>query len=110
MKRFICACAGATLLAGCSLFANETASSDLPPLGAVQSVDAAPVRAPVTGTCPMADFQHLVGRPFSEIDAGALPDPHRVLTHDAPPTWRPQDERLTIRLDEAEIVESVTCG
>ncbi|PWE17337.1 hypothetical protein DDZ18_06530 [Marinicauda salina] len=110
MMRLVLVLAGAAVLAGCSMFANETASSDLPPLGAVQSVDAAPVRAPVTGTCPMTEFQHLVGLRLSEIDARTLPDPYRVLTYDAPRTWRPQDDRLTIRLDETEIVESVTCG
>lgn len=107
-------------VAGCATFggggsepapANTPQSADaLPSLGSVQDIDSAPVQRPITGTCGMEHLQHFVGRPRLTVDRRSLPPNYRVLGPDSITTMEYQGDRLTIRIDREDRIESLTCG
>jgi len=105
----------ALLLAGC---ATGTPSSgparapagDLPPLGAAEDVGDSQVTPPITGVCGMEALQHYVGQPRVNVPRNAMPENYRVVGPDTPMTMDHRPDRLTIRVNSGDIVESMTCG
>ena len=114
MTRVLVIVAVSTLAAGCAFDASAPApvaeTSGLPSLGAAESVDSAEVRRPITGTCGMETVEHLIGQPRTSIDVRNLPRYHRVLGLEVRPYPDYRPERLTIRVNERDIVESMSCG
>ena len=58
----------------------------------------------------MESVEHFVGQPRLSISAALLPQNYRVLdlrTRQAP-DYRP--DRLTIRINDNDVVESMSCG
>ena len=125
-KRFVLV---ACFLAGCALTtrggtpspAPETSAPEapepaarpadaLPPLGAAEDVDASEVRPPITGDCGMEAVQHYVGEPRVDVPRRDMPDNYRVVGPDTPVTMDFRPDRLTIRVDENDIVVSMACG
>jgi len=105
------------LVAGCALTTRGPAPSpqpggagDLPPLGAAEDVDGGEVRAPITGTCGMEDVQHFVGRPRVSVPRTAVPENYRVVGPNSVVTMDYRPDRLTIRVDDNDMVESLACG
>ncbi|WP_300530123.1 hypothetical protein [Maricaulis sp.] len=86
------------------------AANGLPPLDMVEDVELSQVQRPITGTCGMEDLQHLVGRRRTSVSVRDIPDNFLVLgPHTPDPTvYRP--DRLTIRIDARDRIESLTCG
>lgn len=82
----------------------------LPPLDDAGDVGASPVRPPITGDCGMEDVQHYVGEPRVDVPRNAMPDNYRVVGPDTPVTMDYRPDRLTIRVNENDIVESMACG
>jgi len=103
-------------LAGCGLTtggmpARQAAPVNaLPPLGAAEDVDGGEVRAPITGTCGMEDLQHFVGRPRVSVSRSAMPETYRVVGPNSVVTMDYRADRLTVRVDENDVVESLACG
>ena len=117
----------ACFLAGCALTTRgaetpstapeplpETATASqapaLPPLDDAGDVDASPVRPPITGDCGMEDVQHYVGQPRVDVPRDAMPGNYRVVGPDTPMTMDYRPDRLTIRVNANDIVESMACG
>lgn len=115
----------ACFLAGCALTTRggETPSTApgsapdtgqaapaLPPLDDAGDVGASPVRPPITGDCGMEDVQHYVGEPRVDVPRSAMPDNYRVVGPDTPVTMDYRPDRLTIRVNERDVVESMACG
>ncbi len=105
------------LVAGCALTTRGPTSNtqpgdagDLPPLGAAEDVDGSEVRAPITGTCGMEDLQHFVGRPRVSVPRAAVPENYRVVGPNSVVTMDYRPDRLTIRVNENDVVESLACG
>ncbi|RKQ95531.1 I78 family peptidase inhibitor [Maricaulis maris] len=104
------------LLAGCGLTTGGATSTDerqldaLPPLGSTEDVDGGEVRAPITGTCGMENLQHFVGRPRVTVPASAMPENYRVVGPNSVVTMDYRPDRLTVRVDENDVVESLACG
>ncbi|GLK53343.1 MAG: hypothetical protein CMH94_05065 [Oceanicaulis sp.] len=86
------------------------AAPALPPLEDAGDVDANPVRPPITGDCGMEDLQHFVGEPRVNVPRNAMPENYRVVGPDTPVTMDYRPDRLTIRVNENDIVESMACG
>jgi len=106
--------AAGALLAACAFDSAPQPQNQqvdaLPSLGQIQEIDAPPVRRAITGSCGMESVEHFVGQPRLSIRAALLPQNYRVLdlrTRQAP-DYRP--DRLTIRIDENDVVESMSCG
>jgi Peptidase inhibitor I78 family len=103
-------------LAGCALTtrggpaSGPQAAGELPPLGAAEDVADSAVRAPITGTCGMENLQHYVGQPRVNVPRGAMPDVYRVVGPNSVVTMDYRADRLTIRVNESDIVESLACG
>jgi hypothetical protein len=106
----------ATALAGCATDseplseAPEQQVAGLPSLGAVQDIDAAPVRRAITGSCGMESVEHFVGQPRLSISRDLLPPDYRVLGLQTQPVPDFRADRLTIRINEDDVVESMSCG
>ncbi|MHA6288379.1 I78 family peptidase inhibitor [Maricaulis sp. CAU 1757] len=83
---------------------------DLEPITEAQDVGAAPVQPPVTGNCGMEDLQHFVGQPRVQVPATAFPGLYRVLGPDSVTTMEYLPHRVTIRVDDRDVVESIACG
>lgn len=105
------------LVAGCALTTRGPTSTppsagagDLPPLGAAEDVEGGEVRAPITGTCGMEDLQHFVGQPRVNVPRSAVPENYRVVGPNSVVTMDYRPDRLTIRVDENDVVESLACG
>ena len=98
------------LLAGGSSSSGERQADALPPLGSAEDVDGGEVRAPITGTCGMEDLQHFVGQPRVSVPARAMPDNYRVVGPNSVVTMDYRPDRLTVRVDENDVVESLACG
>lgn len=102
-------------LTGCSLTGRGNARppqavAELPPLGAAEDVQDSEVRAPITGTCGMEDLQHYVGHPRVNVPHGAMPETYRVVGPNSVVTMDYRPDRLTIRVNESDVVESMACG
>lgn len=124
MKRLlVLACT--IVLAGCSATASREAVSrestsahassrqmtgDLPPIEATEDVRQAEVRRPITGTCGMEGLQHYVGQPRTSVPASAIPGTYRVLGPDSVTMMEHRPDRVTIRVDARDVVESIACG
>ncbi len=109
-----CSLVGAGLT-GCGLtgrgqVAPPQTVAELPPLGAAEDVQDSEVRAPITGTCGMEDLQHYVGQPRLNVPHGAMPDTYRVVGPNSVVTMDFRPDRLTIRVNESDVVESMACG
>jgi hypothetical protein len=110
----------ACFLAGCALTARapHTAPAPeasrladaLPPLGDAEDVNGSGVTPPITGNCGMERVQHYVGQPRTEVPRSAMPDNYRVVGPDDAMTMDYRPDRLTIRVDEQDVVESMACG
>jgi hypothetical protein len=107
------------ILAGCATDSvSPTAQSEptaqqlagLPSLGAAQDIDAAPVRRAITGSCGMESVEHFVGQPRLSISRDLLPSDYRVLGLQTQPMPDYRADRLTIRINEQDVVESMSCG
>ena len=86
------------------------AAGEVAPLGAAEDVADSAVRAPITGTCGMENLQHYVGQPRVNVPRGAMPDVYRVVGPNSVVTMDYRADRLTIRVNESDIVESLACG
>jgi|GEM_PF-1589060 len=82
----------------------------LPPMMPVEEFGSASVRPPITGTCGMEELQHLVGRPRTTVSVRELPTNFRVLGSDTIATMDYRADRLTIRIDRHDRIESLSCG
>ena len=83
---------------------------DLPPIGAPEEVEEVEVRRPITGTCGMEDLQHFVGQPRVNMPQSAVPGTYRVLGPDSITTMEYRADRVTIRVDAEDRIESIACG
>jgi len=61
-------------------------------------------------TCGMAAYQHLMGRPESEIDRSKLPERARVIMPGMMVTQDFAPSRLNIRVSPDRTVASIYCG
>jgi hypothetical protein len=106
------------ILAGCATDTDTAQQTEppaqqlagLPSLGAAQDIDAAPVRRAITGSCGMESVEHFVGQPRLSISRDLLPSDYRVLGLQTQPVPDFRADRLTIRINEDDIVESMSCG
>lgn len=76
----------------------------------VQELGSSNVQRPITGTCGMEDLQQYVGRQRTSVSRDVLPANFRVLGPDTITTMEYRAERLTIRIDRRDRIESITCG
>lgn len=86
------------------------AANGMPPLDSVEDVEVSEVQRPITGTCGMEELQHFVGRRRTSVSVRDIPENFLVL---GPSTSDPldyQSDRLTIRIDARDRIESLTCG
>lgn len=103
----------AASVAGCVSFGgpSEPVVADaLPPLGAAQDIGSSDVQRPITGTCGMEYLQQYVGQPRTHVDRRSMPENYRVLGPDSVTTMEYRQDRLTIRVDADDRIESMTCG
>ena len=113
------------LLAGCSVTggglgglggrgeapaAGGDAAPALPPLDMAEDVDPAPVQPPITGSCGMEELQHYVGQPRTSVPLSAMPENFRVVGPDTVVTMDYRPDRLTVRIDENDMVIGMACG
>lgn len=89
---------------------SGNAASELPPLAETEEVQSAIVRPPITGNCGMEDVQHFVGQPRVNVPRSAMPSNYRVVGPDTVTTMEYRADRLTIRVDENDVVISMACG
>lgn len=90
--------------------APAPAADALPPLGEAEDVGGGGVRPPITGDCGMENLQHYVGQPRVNVPRSAMPDNYRVVGPDTAVTMDYRPDRLTIRVNENDVVESMACG
>lgn len=116
----------ALLLAGCATTAGEpdnraaaggetrtaapASAGDLPPLGEAEDVGGSEITPPITGDCGMESLQHYVGQPRVNVPRSAMPENYRVVGPDTMVTMDYRPDRLTVRVDENDVVESMACG
>ncbi|WP_291844734.1 I78 family peptidase inhibitor [Maricaulis sp.] len=105
-----CCLAGCGLTTGGSASSRERQLDALPPLGSAEDINGGVVRAPITGTCGMENVQHFVGQPRVSVPASAMPDNYRVVGPNSVVTMDYRSDRLTVRVDEYDVVESLACG
>lgn len=60
------------------------------------------------GECAAAEFQHLVGKDAANLLV--LPEPKRSVRPDEAITMDFVPERITVRLDETDVILSLNCG
>jgi hypothetical protein len=82
----------------------------LPSLGAVQDIGGAPIRRAITGSCGMEAFEHFVGQPRITLRRVDLPTNYRVVGLGRDDRSEYQAERLTIRINDQDVIESMSCG
>jgi hypothetical protein len=82
----------------------------LPSLGAVQDIGGAPIRRAITGSCGMEAFEQFVGQPRTNLRRGDLPPNYRVVGLGRDDGSEYRGDRLTIRIDEQDHIESMSCG
>lgn len=110
--------AGSLAVSACGATTRDVASAPqpqqmadaLPPMMPVEELGSATVQRPITGSCGMEDLQHFVGRPRTSVSVTALPDKFRVI---GPQTNVPHGydaDRLTVRIDGRDRIESLSCG
>lgn len=112
--------ASAALLSGCVTgrgapsqppqMAPPASADTLPPMMPVEELGASDVRRPITGSCGMEALQEYVGRPRTSVAASVLPDNYRVLGPRSVVTMDYQQDRLTVRIDARDRIESISCG
>lgn len=111
----------ALVLAGCGTTTGNPAqraasggaaapAGDLPPLGEAEDVEGGEVTPPITGDCGMERLQHYVGQPRVNVPRSAMPENYRVVGPDTVVTMEYRADRLTIRVNENDVVESMACG
>jgi hypothetical protein len=108
------------LLTGCAFDSlpgnrNSTAqvpqaAAALPPIGQAQDIGSSNVRRAITGSCGMESVEHYVGQPRLAINAALLPENYRVLDLRTNGALDYQGNRLTIRINGDDVVESMSCG
>ena len=86
------------------------AAAALPPMGQVQAIGSATVRRAITGSCGMESVEHYVGQPRLSINAALLPENYRVLDLRTNGALDFRGNRLTIRINGDDVVESMSCG
>ncbi|WP_300554131.1 hypothetical protein [Maricaulis sp.] len=89
---------------------NPGTVNGMPPLDMVEDVELSEVQRPITGTCGMEDLQHLVGRRRTSVSVRDIPDNFLVLGPQSPDPLVYQSDRLTIRIDARDRIESLICG
>lgn len=82
----------------------------LPPMGQAQDIGSSSVRRAITGSCGMESVEHFVGQPRLSINAALLPQNYRVLGLRTNGALDFQGNRLTIRINAEDVVESMSCG
>lgn len=100
-------------IAGCVSFSSpepRRVADALPPLGEVQDIGDADIQRPITGTCGMEYLQHYVGQPRANVDRRSMPANYRVVGPDSVATMDYREDRLTIRVDRHDRIESMSCG
>ena len=106
-------------LAGCFASTGEPsgqptgggqAADALPPMMPVEELGSSNVQRPITGSCGMEDLQEYVGRRRTTVSRSVLPANFRVLGPDSVTTMEYRADRLTIRIDRNDVIESITCG
>ena len=107
--------ASVVFLSGCFASGSEPArqpqaADALPPMMPVQELGSSNVQRPITGNCGMENLQHYVGRQRTTVSRDVLPANFRVLGPDTVTTMEYRAERLTIRIDHRDRIESITCG
>ncbi len=112
---------GLALIAGCSATTTDpvavaspsmppAAADALPPMMPVEELGSADVRPPITGSCGMEDLQQYVGWPRTSVSRNVLPANFRVLGPHSVTTMEYRAERLTVRIDANDRIESISCG
>ncbi|MDG2043751.1 MAG: hypothetical protein P8J78_04000 [Maricaulis sp.] len=86
------------------------AAASLPPMGHAQDIGSSNVRRAITGSCGMESVEHYVGQPRLSINAALLPENYRVLDLRTDGALDYQGNRLTIRINGDDVVESMSCG
>ena len=89
---------------------TEQAADALPPMMPVEELGQSTVRAPITGSCGMESLQDYVGLPRTSVPRSVLPENFRVLGPNSITTMEFRQERLTVRIDSADRIESMSCG
>lgn len=95
--------------AGQSAAASQAADA-LPPMLPVEELGSSDVHRPITGNCGMENLQQYLGRQRTSVSRDVLPDNFRVLGPDMMTTMEFRADRLTIRIDRYDRIESITCG
>jgi hypothetical protein len=90
--------------------APRQSADALPPLDDAGEVGSGRVTPPITGHCGMEEVQHFVGQPRTSVPRSAMPDNYRVVGPNSPVTMDYRADRLTIRVNEQDVVESMVCG
>ena len=90
--------------------APRQSADALPPLDDAGEVGSGRVTPPITGRCGMEEVQHFVGQPRTSVPRSAMPDNYRVVGPNSPVTMDYRADRLTIRVDGQDVVESMVCG
>ncbi|WP_203293455.1 I78 family peptidase inhibitor [Maricaulis parjimensis] len=106
---FLAGCAVTTQASNTPSDAPQMADA-LPPLGEAEDVGGGDVTPPITGNCGMESLQHYVGQPRTSVPRSAMPDLYRVVGPNTPVTMDYRANRLTIRVNEQDVVESMACG
>lgn len=118
MTRVILTCillAGTSALAACGATVRAPAETPqmadaLPPMMPVEELGSSNVQRPITGSCGMEDLQHYVGRARTTVPRDVLPPNFRVLGPDTVTTMEYRADRLTVRIDGRDRIESISCG
>ena len=106
---FVTGCAVTTQTASNGTDAPQLADA-LPPLDDAEDVGGGTVTPPITGNCGMESLQHYVGQPRTNVPRSAMPDLYRVVGPNSPMTMDYRSNRLTIRVNDQDVVESMACG
>lgn len=87
----------------------QQVANSLPPMQ-VEEIGSSAVRRPITGDCGMESLQTYVGRPRTSVPRSVLGDNFRVLGPDSITTMEFRADRLTVRIDRQDRIESISCG
>jgi hypothetical protein len=107
---FVAGCAVTTQTGPSATPDTPQIADALPPLGEAEDVGGGEVTPPITGNCGMESLQHYVGQPRTSVPRSAMPDLYRVVGPNSPVTMDYRPNRLTIRVNDQDVVESMACG
>ncbi len=95
---------------GAEQSASRQQAEALPPMMPVEELGSSNVRPPITGSCGMEDLQQYVGRPRTTVSVHVLSARYRILGPNTVTTMDYQPDRLTVRIDARDRIESISCG